>query len=90
MSDAWAILQQGGYKGVISGMVYGPHTVRCGAAAHTNACTRLIVLQDVSLEDFVAAAPAWLDVRVYPDVCHTIYSQYNAPAVVVSCTCATE
>lgn len=27
MSDAWAILAKDTYKGVISGMVYGPHTV---------------------------------------------------------------
>jgi hypothetical protein len=28
MSDAWAILSKDTYKGIISGMVYGPHTVR--------------------------------------------------------------
>jgi hypothetical protein len=28
MSDAWTILSQDTYNGIISGMVYGPHTVR--------------------------------------------------------------
>ena len=78
MSDAWSILSQGQYKGVISGMVYGPHTVRCSTPAFAR--IRLTMAQDVSLEDFVAAAPTWLDVRVYPDVCHTIYSQYDHTA----------
>ena len=29
MSDAWAILAQDTYRGVINGLVYGPHTVSC-------------------------------------------------------------
>ena len=32
MSDAWAILGQETYKGVINGVVYGPHTVCCVGA----------------------------------------------------------
>jgi hypothetical protein len=34
MSDAWAILAKDTYKGVISGLVYGPHTVLIVCVPH--------------------------------------------------------
>ena len=79
MSDAWAILAEDTYKGVISGMVYGPHTV-CPVFVWQRAaaiCSTQLdpFFQDVSLKDFVASTPAAYDVLVYPDVCHTIYCQ---------------
>jgi hypothetical protein len=76
MSDAWAILAQDTYKGIISGMVYGPHTVRSVMVLAQRACSVThCAPQDVSLRDFVAATPAAYDIRIYPDVCHTIYCQ---------------
>ena len=76
MSDAWAILKQDTYKGIISGMVYGPHTVRAVISCRFT-CRRChsLFAQDVSLQDFVASTPDAYDVRIYPDVCHTIYCQ---------------
>jgi hypothetical protein len=74
MSDAWALLAQDTYKGIIDGVVYGPHTVRRVFCSEST--DPIIQVQDVSLRDFVAFAPDAYDVRLYPDVCHTIYSQY--------------